>query len=92
MTNTRRLVTTAVAAAACAALLACGSTPRTHKQLSQIRSNPTPELVTLSQTQNSVDNDWAIYLNEMQRMRTSDLSRAFYTDRPSRLTPMPMSK
>ena len=59
--------------ASIALLAACGSSPRTHQQLSDIRSHPTPEVVTLSDTEDGLNNDWAIYLNEMQRMRREDL-------------------
>ncbi len=51
-----------------------------------LRSNPTPELVTLYQRPVDVDNAMAIMSDENWRMFTQDLGRVFYTDRPSRLT------
>ena len=56
----------------------------------QIRSNPTPELDTLYQRQVDVENSLAIWSDENWRMFNQDLGRAFYTDRPSRLTREPV--
>ncbi len=50
-------------------------------------SNPTPGMVTLSQTQTEVDNRLTLIGSEDGRMFNADLGRIFYLDRPSRLTP-----
>lgn len=52
----------------------------------QIRADPTPEMQTLYQRQVDVENSLAIWSDENWRMFNQDLGRAFYTDRPSRLT------
>ncbi len=51
-----------------------------------LRSNPTPELMTLHQRPVDVDNAIAVMSDENWRMFSQDLGRVFYTDRPSRLT------
>lgn len=57
-----------------------------------IRASLTPELMTLHQRPVDVDNQFAIMANENWRMFWSDLARATYTDRPSRLTPEPVPR
>lgn len=54
---------------------------------SQVRNNLTPEMQTLHERPDDVKNHLAIYFNESERMFWQDLGRAWYTDRPSRLTP-----
>jgi hypothetical protein len=49
--------------------------------------NPTPGMVTLSQTQSEVDNRLTLIGSENGRMFNADLGRVFYLDRPSRLAP-----
>ena len=56
---------------------------------SGIKSNLTPELSTLWQRPSDVDNALVLMDDENWRMFTQDLGRAFYTDRPSRLSPEP---
>lgn len=58
----------------------------------QLRSSPTPELMTLYQRQVDVDNSLAIMADENWRMFVQDLGRIFYTDRPSRLTREPVPR
>lgn len=58
----------------------------------QLRSNATPELMTLYQRQVDVDNSLAVMSNENWRMFVQDMGRAWYTDRPSRLTPEPVPR
>ncbi len=67
-----------------AALVAggCGS----DSQVSRIRSNPTPELDTLSQRPDDIDNRIAITNDTNLRMFNYDLGRFFLLDRPSRLS------
>lgn len=57
-----------------------------------IRNNLTPELQTLYQRPVDVENAKAIAFNENGRMFWQDLSRTFYTDRPSRLTREPIPR
>jgi hypothetical protein len=56
----------------------------------RIRNNLTPELATLDQTPLDLKNQDALMRNENFRMARDDLIRAFYLDRPSRLTTLPM--
>lgn len=56
---------------------------------SGIKSNLTPELDTLWQRPTDVDNDLVLMDDENWRMFREDLGRAFYVDRPSRLSPEP---
>jgi hypothetical protein len=55
-----------------------------------IRSNPSPNISTLSQRPQDVSNAMTVTFDEDLRMFNEDLGRAFYTDRPSRLTKEPM--
>lgn len=81
----------ALAVIAGAALLV-GCTSSSDRRASQIRGDLTPELKTLGKRPDDVKNSLAIYFNEMERMMYQDLGRAFYTDRPSRLTPEPIPR
>lgn len=54
------------------------------------RTDPTPELQTLSQRPADVNNRINIVENTNWRMFNQDLGRAFFYDRPSRLTPGPV--
>jgi hypothetical protein len=54
------------------------------------RMQPTPELDTLHQRSDDIANAWTIMDDENWRMFIQDLGRAFYTDRPSRLTREPV--
>mgnify|MGYP001192678175 CR=1 FL=1 len=56
----------------------------------EVRNNLTPELKNLHDRPEDVKNSLAIYFNEMDRMFWQDVGRAFYTDRPSRLTAEPV--
>jgi hypothetical protein len=57
-----------------------------------IRADPTPELDTLAQRPVGVDNQLAIMSDENWRMFNQDFMRAFYIDRPSRLTREPIPR
>lgn len=61
-------------------------------QARRIRRNPTPELETLYQREVDVANRLALTFDENLRMFKQDLGRAFYTDRPSRLSPEPVPR
>ncbi len=69
----------------------CGCSSTSSDALS-VRLNPTPELLTLYERPSDVNNNLAIMVNENNRMFWEDLGRAFYWDRPSRLTPEPMPR
>jgi hypothetical protein len=56
-----------------------------------INRHLTPEMQTLGQTHAAVSRDLATMQNQEWRMWWSDLGRAFYTDHPSRLSPMPVT-
>ncbi len=77
------------------ALTGCSTSiigPRTahDPDASRIRRNPTPELHTLHQTPDDIQNVIAIMENENKRMLRQDIARALLLDRPSRLTPEPI--
>ena len=55
-----------------------------------IANNPTPELYTLSLRDVDSKNQQAIWWHENWRMVPTDLGRALYLDRPSRLTREPV--
>jgi hypothetical protein len=57
-----------------------------------IRADPTPELDTLSQRPVDIDNQFAFMADENWRMFNQDFNRAFYLDRPSRLTREPIPR
>ncbi len=59
---------------------------------SAIRANLTPELATLTDRPVDLSNEYALMANENSRMILSDLSRAWYTDRPSRLSKTPLPR
>lgn len=74
-------------------LLATGCTNSTrsdYAQAQKIRDNLTPELDTLYQRPDDIENSLAIMADENGRMIWQDLGRAMYTDRPSRLTREPV--
>lgn len=88
--NTARLLLATALLAGVAISSGCSSSK--DKRVSGLRKDPTPDMVTLYQRQDDVDNVLAVYFNEMDRMFWQDMGRAFYTDRPSRLTPEPMPR
>ena len=57
-----------------------------------VKADPTPNLQTLYQRPTDVDNSVALTFNENGRMFWEDLGRAFYWDRPSRLTREPIPR
>lgn len=84
----RTLAMSGGAALLAACLAGCGTNPFSRDAM--IRFNPTPELDTLYQRPVDVANAWAIMDDENWRMFNQDLGRAWYTDRPSRLTREPI--
>ena len=79
-----RRVSLALSVSAAASLLIAGGCQSSKAR--DIRMNPTPELDTLAQREVDVDNALTVTFDENIRMFKQDLGRAFYTDRPSRLT------
>jgi len=78
---------------ACLALVAAGSLPLGGcSTASKYRANLTPDLKTLYQREDDIRNAMAIMSDENGRMLNQDLGRAFYTDRPSRLTREPIPR
>lgn len=77
-----------------AGLSGCASTANTQAQrdAERVRKDPTPEAVTLFQTPDEVENELAVMYNDNWRMFKQDLGRAFYVDRPSRLTREPVPR
>jgi hypothetical protein len=85
--------TVMLAAAVIAVALLGGCAAKTQKdRYKEMLANVTPELNTLYERQVDMDNHWAIMMDENGRMFVEDLGRAFYTDRPSYLTPEPVPR
>jgi hypothetical protein len=86
-----RRVSLALTVSAAAVLLVAGGCQSSKAR--DIRMNPSPEVDTLYQRDADIDNALTVTFDENLRMLKQDLGRAFYTDRPSRLTretiPMP---
>ncbi len=55
-----------------------------------VKGNLTPELVTLSDSQNDVDRDIAVNFNQNLRMFWDDMGYVWMTDRPSSLSNYPV--
>ena len=83
--KTRHLTAAAVSLAALAALTGCESS-----RYQQVKDDATPNLDTLTQRPEDIDNAMVVTFDENGRMFWSDLGRAFLTDRPSRLTREPV--
>lgn len=83
--KTRHLAAALVGLAALASLSGCASS-----RYQQVKDDATPNLDTLSQRPEDIDNALVVTFDENGRMFWSDLGRAFYTDRPSRLTREPI--
>ncbi len=71
-------------------LAGCGSNP--FGRDADLRANLSPEVDTLYQRPVDVENALAITGDTNWRMFNQDLGRAFYTDRPSRLTREPIPR
>lgn len=87
-TAARRTLCLTAAAALSGLAVGCSS----NSQYDQIRADLTPELETLHERQADMDNSWTIMMDENGRMFVQDLGRAFYVNRPSRLSPEPMPR
>ena len=73
-------------------VIALGGCSSTSSDAMSVRLEPSPELTTLYERPSDVYNNLAIMVDENERMFWEDLGRAFYWDRPSRLTPEPMPR
>lgn len=83
--NHRNLTAMALGLAACAFTLGGCTTSK----YDEICADLTPELETLYEREVDMNNSWTMMLDENGRMFIQDLGRAFYWDRPSRLSPEP---
>jgi hypothetical protein len=87
--STRNATLTLAALAACAAAF-CGGCSTTGSSYNAVSTNPTPELLTLDQRPIDYRTMVAVSWNSNNRTIPSDIARAIYIDRPSRLTPYPV--
>jgi hypothetical protein len=78
-----------VAALALAAGLGACSSEETSRY-DAVKADLTPNMDTLYQRPADIDNSVALTFDENGRMFIQDLGRAFYWDRPSRLTREPI--
>lgn len=62
------------------------------ESLSQIRNNPAPGLQNESQRYPDVSNMYAVNMNDNMRKANSDWNRLWLMDRPSRLSPYPITR
>jgi hypothetical protein len=83
--TSRRLIVAAVLASGLAGVAGCASS-----QYDQVKADPTPNLDTLYQRPEDVDNAMVVTFDENERMFWQDLGRFWLTDRPSRLTREPI--
>lgn len=87
-----RIILLAAGTLAAAALSGCTTavSRADYAQAERIRADLTPELDTLHQRPDDMTNAITIMADENGRMFWQDLGRAFYWDRPSRLTREPV--
>lgn len=88
--QTRRAALTCLSLLALAGALTGGGCSAEQSQLNDVRWNATPELSTIPDTHDEAVNDWVITQNSNLRALNGDVGRAFYWNRPSRLTPEPV--
>lgn len=81
-----------VTLAACAAASMLSGCDTGDKRLDDVRADPTPNLDTLYQRPADIDNSLTVMADENGRMFWQDLGRAWYVDRPSRLTREPIPR
>ena len=68
----------------------CRSSDPARAQLEEIRANPTPELKTLSQRPDDIDNQLTVTFDTNARSFWRDLGVLGLTDHPSHLSPSPV--
>ncbi|MFN0011994.1 MAG: hypothetical protein ACKVS8_10160 [Phycisphaerales bacterium] len=78
------------AAAAASALLGGCASNESRDQLAEIRSNPTPELQTLTKRPDDIDNQLTINFNTDIRSLSRDVGVLLGFQGPSRLSPYPI--
>ena len=88
--STRTVRSTILAGAA--GLLACalGGCTTHSANMSDIRMNPSPGLVTMHERRVDVWNNYTVQTDENLRMLLSDFNRFWLLDKPSRLSPDPL--
>ncbi len=72
----------------CLLLAACASESRS--QLNDIRSNPSPQEITLTQRQDDIDNQLTVQFDTDLRSMNRDLGLLLLLQGPSRLSPYPI--
>lgn len=82
----------AMVAGMLAGLAWVGGCSSSNGRYGAIKSDLTPELDTLYQRPDDVENALTLMDDENWRMFHQDLGRVFYTNRPSRLTPEPVPR
>lgn len=82
--SNRRRATLVLLAASAAFAVGCSAQ---QSRLAAYRANPTPEVDTLAQTHDDIDNRLTVTNDTNLRMLNEDIGRALLLDRPSRLTP-----
>ncbi len=89
----RRTIAIAASIATAATLVGCSTTPELTGEQARIyedmKSNPTPSTITLTQRQADVANAMVFTKDVNYRIFMEDLGTLFLTDRPSRLTIKP---
>ena len=85
--NRSRLVL-ALGGVACLLLAGCASESRT--QLAEIRANPSPQEITLTQRQDDIDNALTVQFDTDLRSMNRDLGVLLLLQGPSRLSPYPI--
>lgn len=85
MRSSRRAL--AIVSVALAGLAGVGCSNSSNPQLAEFRGNPTPELDTLSQRHDDIQNRIVVTNDTNLRMMNEDIGRFWFFDRPSRLSP-----
>ena len=67
-----------------------GCTSTGNARLDDVRSDPSPNVDSLYQRPEDIDNAMTVTLDENWRMFWQDMGRVWLLDRPSRLSPEPM--
>ncbi len=80
-------VRAALLAASCLAAVGCSSQ---DSRLAAYRLNPTPELDTLHQRHDDIDNAMTVTIDTNLRAMNQNIGRVLLLDRPMRLTREPM--
>lgn len=61
-----------------------------RQQLASIRANPTPELQSLSQSEDDIDNQLTVTFDTNLRSLSRDVGNFWLLDSPSHLSPAPI--